>query len=404
MPSLKIVQRANYQKSDGSYSIAFRLTINRMVKFEASGYSVAENQFREGLSDWVRKHPDAEIINRKLERRRREIVDAIEAAEEGRIPLTHKAIFTGSAMVGTTIGQLLKAQAEKYEGDRSKRAFRRSLAMRQELIECWGCDMPLTQITVQKVEQLSTWLKKKNNLNTTRKKISRLAGLIDMQIKTGQYAGINAFALIKVPGQDIEKTKLTWEELRAIEDLPLRDFTAVARDLFMFSFYSHGMRFADCVLFTRENAEKAVQKAGINYQTGKNLRKLKIANTPPLEAIMLRYLDGNEGLYLFPILARKYVDKWDFEDDKNSMNTLVNTYLKKIAIMAGIDKPVSFHIARHTFAHLMKKYQSEKGQSNIYLIQQALGHKDIKTTQMYLASLEDEDVNKEVEGMMSARS
>jgi len=274
--------------------------------------------------------------------------------------------------------------------------------MRQELIECWGTDMPLTQITVAKVEKLVTWLKKKNNLNTTRKKLSRLAGLIDLQIRTGQYAGINAFALVKVSGQDIEKTKLTWEELRAIEDLPLRDFTAIARDLFMFSFYGHGMRFADCVLFTREAAEKAVQKAGIAYQTGKNLRRLKVANTGPLEAIMLRYLEDNEGIYLFPILKKKYADKWDFEDDKNSTNTLVNTYLKKIAIMAGIDKEISFHIARHTFAHLMKKYQSEKGQSNIYLIQQALGHKDIKTTQMYLASLEDEDVNKEVAGMLKA--
>lgn len=402
-PTLSIVLRTNYTRADDTHNVAFRLTINRVVRFEASGYAVKPNQFREGMADWIRKHPDQVNMNANLELRRRQIADNIAQAEAGTLPMAHKAIFLGGGAVGGTIGTLLFDKAKKSEQDRSKRVYRRALAMRRELIECWGADLPLSAITVAQVEKLITWLKKRNNLNTTKKKLSRLAGLIDLQIRSGQYSGINPFALVHVQGQDIQKAKLTWDEISAIEKLPLTGLTEICRDLFLFSFYAHGMRFADCVLFTREAAQKAMEKSGIDYQTGKNKARLKVSNIAPLEAIILKYLQDNTGTYLFPLAKREYADKWDFEDDKNSLNTLVNTYLKKIAIYAEIDKPVSFHIARHSFAHLLKKFQSSQGRSDIYIIQQALGHRDIKTTQMYLDSLEDEAVNKEVGDMFRSR-
>ncbi|MGH7239868.1 MAG: tyrosine-type recombinase/integrase, partial [Candidatus Saccharimonadales bacterium] len=67
------------------------------------------------------------------------------------------------------------------------------------------------------------------------------------------------------------------------------------------------------------------------------------------------------------------------------------------------EKNVTFHVARHTFADLLKKYQSEKGKSDIYLIQEALGHSDVKTTETYLGSLGNDEVNTQVNEMFAEK-
>lgn len=412
------------ERTDGTHTIAYRLTIDRVSKFEMSPYHVTKKQFTPGLSEWIRKHPDSRLINRNIELRRSEIMQRLMDAEAGKLPLTHPAIFTGNAGAGTTIGALLLAKANKHERDRSKPSYRRALLMRNELISCWGTDMPLIQITVQRVEQYVAWLRTQhvpapgqapargNGNNTIKKKLSRLAGLIDAQKDQGLYAGINAFKLVQIASVKPRKDKLSWQDIGKLEALPsgagpgeLDGIMEVARDMFLFSIYAHGMRFADCLTFRRKAAEEAVKRAEIEYKMGKNSAHINVKHTPPLEKIMLKYLNKSDRnqLYLFPLLRHEYVDKWDLEDDKGSWDAEVNAYLKRIAILAGIDKRISFHIARHTFADLMKKHQAAKGQANIYTIQQALGHKDIKTTQMYLASLEDEAVNNEVAEMFASR-
>ena len=52
---------------------------------------------------------------------------------------------------------------------------------------------------------------------------------------------------------------------------------------------------------------------------------------------------------------------------------------------------------------LLRDHQRSVGKTDIYIIQKALGHSDIKTTQMYLASLGDSEVNEEVNAMFNSR-
>lgn len=415
MASLSVILWSR-ERADGTYTIAFRLTINRKSKPEMTPYHVRKNQFTPGLNEWVYNHPDAKRINRNIEKRRQEIANNLLDADAGMIPMDHEAIFTGNANAGMTIGSILIARAAKHEADRSKPIWSKMRLFHQELIACWGADLTLKQITVERVEQYVSWLRqehtpvpgkkavKGNGNNTIKKKLSRLAGLVDAQKDQGLYAGINAFKLVKISKVKPRKSKLTWDDIAALEALRLDGMTEIARDMFLFSFYAHGMRFGDCLTLRRKAAEEAVKRAGIDYKMAKNSASLMVGSTPPLERIMLKYLGRSDsGLYLFPLLRREYQDKWDLDNDKHACNAELNTYLKRAAILAGIEKNVSFHIARHTFTNLMKQHQSAKGQSNIYIIQQALGHADIKTTQIYLDSLADDEVNDEVAEMFKGR-
>lgn len=72
----------------------------------------------------------------------------------------------------------------------------------------------------------------------------------------------------------------------------------------------------------------------------------------------------------------------------NSKNVLINKYLNKIATQAGIDKKISFHVSRHSFAKIAK---DNKVDSNH--LKNILGHSDIKITETYMGSFATEETD-----------
>lgn len=76
---------------------------------------------------------------------------------------------------------------------------------------------------------------------------------------------------------------------------------------------------------------------------------------------------------------------------KTFTNQSTNRILKRIAIIAGINKKLTYHVARHTFATLSISLDVP-----IYVLKEMLGHKDIKTTQIY-AKVSEQKRNKEIE-------
>jgi integrase len=67
---------------------------------------------------------------------------------------------------------------------------------------------------------------------------------------------------------------------------------------------------------------------------------------------------------------------------------LLNKYLKIIAKKAGIDKQISTHTARHSFADIARQKTD-----NIYNLSKTLGHSSIKITEAYLASFDQKAVD-----------
>ena len=87
---------------------------------------------------------------------------------------------------------------------------------------------------------------------------------------------------------------------------------------------------------------------------------------PPALAIIEKYKDHPEAEQkgsLLPVIS----------------NQKMNAYLKEIAFLAEVNKNLTFHIARHTCATTVWLANGVP----IETVSKMLGHKDIRTTQIY---------------------
>jgi len=66
-----------------------------------------------------------------------------------------------------------------------------------------------------------------------------------------------------------------------------------------------------------------------------------------------------------------------------------NKWLKKIAKSVGIESKLTSYVARHSWATIAKDLNVP-----ISVISEGLGHEDIKTTQIYLDSFDDDVIDK----------
>ena len=72
----------------------------------------------------------------------------------------------------------------------------------------------------------------------------------------------------------------------------------------------------------------------------------------------------------------------------SSRNVILNRNLKKIAGLVGIEKEISFHTSRHTFANMAMKEGLSASK-----IQGLLAHSSVKTTENYMGNFSNKETD-----------
>lgn len=202
------------------------------------------------------------------------------------------------------------------------------------------------------------------------------------------------------------KEKLTDEELQRIGDLDLEEGTRIwdARNIFLFSFYCAGIRIGDLLQLRWLNT---TPEGRLVYYMNKNHKKRDLLLIQPAKEILQQY--WKEGAkptdYIFPLLKNdepfsgairpEDIDTLSPENKRLLMNQLssktsiVNNYLNKIRELAGINKRLTSHISRHTFAYKAKQAGIPAGR-----IKGILAHSNLKTTEGYMGEFSTEDDDK----------
>lgn len=207
------------------------------------------------------------------------------------------------------------------------------------------------------------------------------------------------------------KEKLTEEEIAKIKALDLVEGTRVwdARNFFLFSYYCAGIRAGDFIQLRWGNI---TPDGRLVYVMDKNHKKRDLKLLPPALDILGLYSNNvshNPNGYIFPLLddkaeyARFDIDtipselKEKLYSDVSAKTSIINNNLKKIKELAGIEKKLTFHIARHSFASVAK----EKGVSSAE-IKGILAHTNLSTTEKYMGEFDTAKTDKTLENVFGA--
>lgn len=162
-----------------------------------------------------------------------------------------------------------------------------------------------------------------------------------------------------------------------------------AADVFLFSFYTQGMAFADIAKLKHSN----IHNGYLTYRRSKTGQQITIRWEECMQQIIDRYHNPSHP-YIFPII--KGIDP---RREYLSASHNINRNLKKIGSALQLPIPLTLYVARHSWASIAYSKQIP-----ISTISRALGHNSESTTRIYLASLDNsavDNANKVVLGALS---
>lgn len=221
---------------------------------------------------------------------------------------------------------------------------------------------------------------KKLSQNTIFKYFKNLKSYVNLAINKDlmnvqQYP----FRKFKIKQMESRKIFLTPEEIDKMQDLVLTGENIkhqYIKDLFMYSIYT-GLRFSDVLSMQKRELVTIGGNTWLIKKMEKTDESVRIPiytifNGKPIEIINKYY--RFDTVFCFEQITNQYA----------------NRTLKTLAGLAGIDKLITFHTARHTTA----TYLLYKGVS-LTTVQKVLGHKKIATTQIY-GHIMDNTIEKEL--------
>ena len=212
--------------------------------------------------------------------------------------------------------------------------------------------------------------------NSASKTVRFLKTVVLFMIKSGTIER-DPFANYRFKWKQVSRDFLSEEELASIMEKKMETPTLEAvRDIFIFSCFT-GLVYID-IANLRES--DIATKSGKRWIVTSRHKTGVSCNIPLLEVpqkILQKYEGKDKKGRLLPILS----------------NQKMNAYLKEIADVCGIEKNLTCHVARHTFATLMLSLGV-----SMESVSRMLGHTNIKTTQIY-ARITNQKVSKDMKAI-----
>lgn len=315
----------------------------------------------------VKNHPNADALNRLIY----EFVATIEKKElelwqQGKrisLELLKNALTTqenNSSFISFFRQEVMNSSLK----DSTKRNHLSTLILLQEFKK----DIVFSDLTFEFISSFEYFLQLKGyHINTIAKHMKHLKRHVNIAINK-EYIEIQKYAFRKYKIKTIENkhTHLVPEELERLENLILSDrYVKLQKslDAFLFCCYA-GMRYSDFINLSSENIVDINQETWLIYKSVKTGTEVRLP---------LYLLFSGKGITILNKYKDNLEDFFHLRDNSN-----INKDLIIITRLAGLSKRISFHVARHTNATLLI-YNG----INITTVQKLLGHKSVKTTQIY---------------------
>jgi len=393
MSSVKVVLRQK-QNKDGLFPLAVRITKDRKTTYIYLGQAIAESQWDETAQRVKKSHPNSARLNNFILKKLAEANDTLLELQTQKEDVSSRAV---KQSLKPKVGITFVPQAEHYlanlklqgkyvqfnsEQSRIKR-FQEFLKTRLKNV-----DIAFSDITVSLLENYRAWLVGTRNPSerTIINHLMSIRAVFSQAIKEHPalekyypFGKKNKGISLKFP--ESLKVGLTVDEVKRIEALDLKPGSPIdhARNLWLISFYFAGMRTSDVLLLRWSE----LQNDRLHYSMGKNNKPGTIKISDKAAAILAQYKpQADKSGLVFPDLrvVKDLNNQFEVERRTAFVDKTLNEYLKKIAVLAGVDKNLSMHIARHTFGNIAGD------KIPVQMLQKLYRHSSILTTIGYQAN------------------
>ena len=236
-------------------------------------------------------------------------------------------------------------------------------------------DILLESIKMNFLKNLDFYLKSElgHKQITINKSIQRVRKIIKLALAEG-YLQKDPFILYKPKRYETKVVFLTNEELKVLEDYQFAQCRlSQVRDMFVFCCYT-GLAYAEMSNLSKEHLVK-----GFDGNTWIRMFRQKtnsIVSVPLLskaQKVLEKHSNNDE---LLPIIT----------------NQKFNSYLKEIAVIVGIDKRLTHHVARKTFATTVLLFNNVR----MEIVSELLGHSKMQITQKHYAKVVQKSISEEM--------
>ncbi len=371
--------------ANGLFPIYTRITVNGKRVEMSTGRFVEPSKWSASAGKMKGQSEEARSVNRQLDMLKIKIIDMQMEFIHQNIPITAKAFK--SKLLGLDEKQRMlipifqdhNKKIEELVGKEyapgTLERYKTSLKHTIDFLE-WKykvSDIDILKINHAFITEYEFYLRSVRNCNnnTAVKYIKNFGKIIKICL-ANNWIDKNPFSNYKAKVREVERVYLSEDEIQKILNKEFAtERLSLVRDIFLFSCFT-GLAYIDVKNLTKSHISLGIDgEKWIFTHRQKTESASKIPILPVTQLIIDKYLDHPQCLNedrLLPILS----------------NQKMNAYLKEIAGICEINKELTFHIARHTFATTVTLSNGVPIES----VSKMLGHKNLRTTQHYAKVLD----------------
>ena len=402
--SVSVVCYKSKVLSNGESPLMLRVIKDRKPKYVSLGISILPKYWDFEKNRPTSKCPNKELIEKiildKQVEYQRQILEFVADQKEYTAALLVESKKV--KLVNKTVGECYKELLVYFrdsgnEGNRL--VYKYSYNSLRDFTSS-NLEIPFSSIDVAWLKRYESWLVGKKCKGTTlsvlfRTLRSAFNRAIEAKIVNKKYYPFEEYKVSKFD-TSTRKRALSKEDMMKIittETINTTFIREFARDVFIFAYLSGGISLVDMANLTSYN----IYRGRLRYHRQKTHGAINFKLCEQAKEIIEKYASyQKEAGYLFPIYDNR-VHKTSVQK-KNRLHKMlakINKELKLLASELEIDADVTTYVARHSFASVLKNTGV-----NIALISQALGHQDIKTTEIYLSKFDDKQMDEAMSNLL----
>ena len=358
---VKIITRKDSQAKDGLNRLYLRITLNRKVRNVSLYKSVDSAHWDEDAGLVNKNNPEAEQLNLLIKSYLKRATDIIFNYE-----VMHKELTFDEFMM-----EFKRPKSQSYyefvervlENNHNSNEFASESLKSQKTeiskLKQFRATLNFNEITLTFLQAYEAYMRNKlgNKVNTIHKSLKTIRSHINRAIMDGILKE-NVFDRYRLRTEAGTRLYLNEEEVNELEALmlkPIEKYYRNAVKVFLFGCYT-GLRYQDIKTLTYGNIENGM----IRITMHKTKEQISIPLSNRAKALIKTEGEPTEKILRVPT------------------NQKINEFIKEAIAMTSIKKNISMHCSRHTFATIGITLGIP-----LEVISKLLGHKNIKTTQIY---------------------